>query len=58
MSMLKVDRKFWSPIVISSGLTIFFFGVSFTFVNLGVAIFDIIAGVAFLALGLHWARKF
>ena len=57
MSVLKGDKKFWSPILIGSGFTIFFFGVSFTFVSLGVAVFDIIAGIAFLALGLYWARK-
>lgn len=58
MSVLKGDRKFWSPILIGSGFTIFFFGVSFTVVNLAIAWFDIAAGIAFLALGLCMARKF
>lgn len=58
MTILKGDKKFWSPILISSGFTIFFFGISFTVVNLAIALFDIVVGIAFLAIGLCMARKF
>jgi len=49
MPILKGDKRFWAPIFIGAGLTICFLGVSFTVVNLGVGIFDIIVGLAFLA---------
>jgi len=57
MSVLKGDRKFWPPILISSGFTIFFFGVSYTAINLAIGWVDIGFGIAFLAVGLCMARK-
>ena len=45
------DKRFWSPIAIACGLTVFFFGVSFLPPNSFVGWVDIAAGVVLLVVG-------
>ena len=49
------DKRFWSPIALTSGLTIFFFGISYMPVNKCVGWVDVIVGVALLIIGFSVA---
>ena len=49
------EKRFWGAIGIGSGLTIFFFGVNSTAVDMGRGWFTIICGLFILAIGLRLA---
>jgi hypothetical protein len=51
------DTRFWSPILITSGLTVFFFGVSYSGTDLCIGWFDIVVGVAMVCIGFSAAPK-
>ncbi|MFC2024927.1 hypothetical protein ACFLTG_00735 [Chloroflexota bacterium] len=53
----KEIYKFWASIGITAGLAILFFGITQTGNNLGVAWFDIIAGIFLIIVGLVVAGK-
>jgi len=50
---LRGDKRFWSPIAISSGLVILFFGISYTAANLIIRWVDIGFGIALLSIGFY-----
>lgn len=53
--VLGGDKRFWSPIAITSGLTIFFFGIGFTSISLILGIITFIIGIALLIIGFSTA---
>lgn len=55
-TFLRGDKKFWSPIAIGSGLTIFFFGVTTVPHDLGRGWFTVCCGAVMVILGLRIAR--
>ncbi len=48
---MRVYRRFWSAIAITSGLTITLFGASFYFIEPRIGLFDIVFGVFILIIG-------
>lgn len=50
---LRGDKRFWSPIAISTGLVILFFGISYTAANLIIRWVDIGFGTALLSIGFY-----
>ena len=49
------DKRFWSSIALTSGLTIFFFGVSYVTTNVCIGWVDIVFGIALLIIGFSAA---
>lgn len=54
-TFLRGNKRFWAPIAITSGLTIFFFGVTYVDTNISIGWFDIVCGIILIGLGLSAA---
>jgi hypothetical protein len=55
LNLWRGDKRFWSPIAIGSGLTIFFFGIATVPNDLGRGLFTIGFGLLLLILGFSIA---
>ena len=55
LNLWRGDKRFWSPIAIGSGLTIFFFGIATAPNDLGRGLFTIGFGLLLLILGFSIA---
>lgn len=49
------DKRFWSPIAITSGLTIFFFGITYVATNTAIGAVDIVVGLVLIGIGFSAA---
>jgi len=50
-TLLRGDKKFWSPVAITSGISIIFFGITFVVINQIIGWIDIVFGLALLVVG-------